>query len=147
METKEEWQQIMANNKLIHEFMGRKPEIEYCIGSKDGDSIRFSPSCHFPESYEQKKECERWLQDNNGKSHAKDDVMLKLENYPFYNNNWNELMPVISKIADLGMGSMGELRHEAFAVCSLQICINMDIAYKAVVGFVSWYKERYPQQG
>jgi hypothetical protein len=137
----------MANNKLIHEFMGMKPEIEYCIGSKDGERIRFSPSYHFPEAYEQKKECEGWLERNKNTDYAKDDVMLKLENYPFYNNNWNELMPVISKIQDLGVGSFLELRDWAFKVCNLRICINIDSAYRTVVGFVSWYKDRCQRQG
>ncbi len=164
----EDWKQLQANNKLIHEFMERQPEIEYCIGAKDGSSIRYSPSqCYFDSAYTQKKECERWLNENNGKPQAKDQAVLKLENYPYYNKDWNLLMEVIEKIQTTAHVNIRVgyccISRKFIDKMSFAKAHNMDTTdvpllgesnslgfignvYEAVLQFINWYNnEKSPK--
>lgn len=153
----EDYKKIIANNKLIHEFMGRKPEIEYCIGSKDGSSFRYSPSnIGFDWPPSQKAECERWLKENEPKGYAEDQAMLTLENYPYYDQDWNKLMEVIDKIRDKGMSidiitfhfSEKHNQTNGTRICGKDrnpFVFNenendlKNTVYLSVLGFIDWY--------
>lgn len=97
---------IKEGNKLIAEFMGRTPEIEYSVSN--GESICYSPKQvgnYYPYWQSQKNECERWLKEMKEKYPHNWVVKgnykpTKYEWFPFYENDWRELMPVIEKIVN-----------------------------------------------
>lgn len=89
------WKQILAINKIIGECIGKKAEIEYCVGDKAGTSYSYSPKnvgnyFRYPE--QQKEECERWVKEQAEKYQNTDYAVVKLENWPRYDAHIDELM-------------------------------------------------------
>ena len=96
---------IEEGNKLIHSFMGRKPEEEYYVGN--GESICYSPGNmkeYYPMAFQQKKACDDWLAGLKPDSWPIQQgyKTMKCLNYPYYNSNWNVLMEVVEKLCDMG---------------------------------------------
>jgi hypothetical protein len=101
--TKEQIQQIEEGNRLIAAFMEVAPEIEYCVGSKEKDSICYSPKlCYFDTPYRQEIECERFLREQatkypNGWVTKEGYTTIKFEWFPRYDKDWNALIPACHK--------------------------------------------------
>lgn len=153
METKENWSRVIESNKLIHEFMRLEPEIEYCIMSNDETAIRYSPkNIGFYNSYQQKVECEKYMEERkNGYMYMPMDKYKigTLKNYPYYNNNWNELIKVIEKIEEGDFGfKMCRKVVEVYRDSTKELILKvkeknrLESAYKAVVEFIMWQKNR-----
>lgn len=89
------WRQILAINKIIGTFIGQKPEIEYCVGAKDGTSYTYSPKnvgTYFTRPDQQKEESERWVKEQSEKYNNNTYAVIKQEHYPSYERDYNELM-------------------------------------------------------
>jgi hypothetical protein len=157
--------ETIQGNKLIAEFMGTEPEVEYCVGHKEKQTICYSPkqTDYFPSAGMQKAECERYLKEQrerypNGWVTKEGYETLRYEWYPRYNASWNELMPVVEKIEslqyDCGFGPVnfpvhistdkvviGEHYYSDFAdVTNDQPKITA--TWLTVVDFIQWYNEQ-----
>jgi hypothetical protein len=87
-----------------------------------------------------------WVQ-QGGKPHWPPDIV-------FYESNWNMLMPVVEKIAEMHSNSFNydpELiakgifpeDNDYLDVITLPVSTKIEIVYKAVVGFIKWYQIEY----
>lgn len=129
---------LIANNKLIHEFMGLKPEIEYHVGSVDGKSIRYMPSQqYFPTAPCQKQECKRFLLEQIKNGWGDGCAVIKTENYPYYNNSWDLLMPVVKAIGDLCAEKSNRSMWKDIVDIALAT-VDFKLTYKYTVDYIVW---------
>lgn len=155
----------IEGNKIIAEFMETPPEIEYCVATED--SICYSPKQvdnYFPYWQVQKKECERWLKEQNEKYPdgwvTKGGYgVKKYEWFPFYDKSWDALMPVVEKINSISVGDMwfrfrieptqayiSFYAHGGMSVPMREPSIfvggkekMMEAIYECVIQFIQWF--------
>jgi hypothetical protein len=96
------WKNILEMNILIGKTLSFTPKEEYVVGTEG--SICFSP-CNIDIDYpmHQKLEAERWLKDNlerypDGRVAKEGCTVRKLEHYPQFHQDWNELIEAIKRI-------------------------------------------------
>ena len=68
-------------------IIAAKPEITYRIADKDGN---------YCIEFHSRYEADKYFEENKHYKRFKDYSVQKHEQYPFYNQNWNELMKVVS---------------------------------------------------
>lgn len=118
-------------NKLIADFMGHLPTVEYYVGK--GQSSCYNPSQvgeYYPTAASQKAECERWLKAQkqdypNGWVTKEGYEVKKMEWYKLYHSDWRELMPVVEKIEDSG----GDFLPYWVNICGVGCRIHNQIDY------------------
>lgn len=63
-----------------------------------------------------------------------------------YHTSWDWLMPVVEKIAEMGMSGYEdnniELVEQGGKVAGLQVCMGIERVYQAVVEFIKWYNQQ-----
>jgi len=66
--------------------------------------------------------------------------------YGYYDMDWNNLMPVVEKIAIMGMEAelpdARDLGNEAAKVATIQVCCNIKTVWIAAVDFIKWYNSQ-----
>lgn len=139
---------LKANNEKIGRFMGLEPEIEYSVGSED--AYTYNPKqIGYSWPPEQKRECERWLKEmpqlvEQGYFVRRD------ERWPYFHQNWNELIKVIERIELVG--AIVEIWLSLSRGCKIMIPKNdpviiasdeninlTDAVYNSVLQFIDWY--------
>lgn len=95
------WKKIREANEIIGIYLDFKPEISYAVGDDKG--YCYNPSkWEFPNEHSQKSEAERWLNEQitnypNGWV-AKDGYkVIKIERYPHFDQDWNELIEALKR--------------------------------------------------
>jgi hypothetical protein len=155
--------ETIQGNKLIAEFMGTEPEVEYCVGHKKKQTICYSPkqTDYFPSSGMQKAECERYLKEQrekypNGWVTKEGYETLRDEWYPRYHASWNELMPVVQKIEAIESDDFfGEKVRFPVTIASDKVeigyhyysnfadvteeCPKIVALWTVIVDFIQWY--------
>ncbi len=92
-------------NKLIAEFMGHLPRVEFAVGKDDW--ICYSPANvtgYYTTPQSQEKECERWIANQNSEYPDSDLANCQVRKFEWYRNyhlNWQDLMEVWIQIANL----------------------------------------------
>ena len=100
LEEKIGWKKIMTLNKKLGQFIGIKPKIHWGVGN--GKSYCYTPDQrYFNHPILQKNECEKFLREQkenypDGWVTKENHRAIEIKTYPFFNENWNELMKVIS---------------------------------------------------
>lgn len=128
-------EEIIANNKLIAEFMGHKTirinvPFEYEIGEEMPTSGR---------------ECK-------GVVDAMEEVQTEIDegivsgcdlfmDAAEYHTSWDMLMPVVSKVNDLYYDELDEYSELALIVRDAVKDASLQGTYDAVVEFIKWYNE------
>lgn len=100
------WEKLCNFNEQIGKFIGYKPKIRYAVG--DGDSYCYNPDERYffaPEL--QKQECIRWLKEQKERYPdgwvTKDGYKpVKIETYPQYHRDWNDLIDVVQFLKNAG---------------------------------------------
>jgi hypothetical protein len=126
--TDKNWKEIIAFNKVLALAMDIKPEIEYCVGNKDGSSVIYSPkqvSESFRHHEQQKEECERWMDDLTARFGINDYATIKRENYPRYDCNAEELMKLLDWL-ETEMEAMVRYEYNP----NLKRCLVVIFSYK-----------------
>lgn len=104
------WDKIMDFNIQIGKFIAEIPEISYRIADRDGNyCIEFHSQKDAEKYYDENKHYKRFFYYS----------VQKHEQYPFYDQNWNELMKAVAFL------------HES----NVQVIISheIDVTYKRVL--------------
>lgn len=100
------WENIKEGNKTIGIALNFKPHTTYAVGDDDG--YCYSPdNNHFSDENSQKREAERWLNEQITKypdGHVARDgyKVIKFETYPSFHRDWNELIEALKRIEKQG---------------------------------------------
>lgn len=62
----------------------------------------------------------------------------KTSNSFFYDDSWDQLMPVMEKIAK----KYDETHLQVRPICELTIFARIDLVYESVVDFIKWYNSQ-----
>jgi len=112
----------IENNSLIAHFMGCDKIVDYGrVYFKGGFIDDFSELINHNKS----ETFNGFIRDKELKFHS----------------DWNWLKPVIDNIAEVGMYSGGEINERANIVCTLNLCIGINVAYLRTVEFIKWFND------
>lgn len=152
----EDYKLIEANNKLINEFLGREPKISYVVGTKD--AICYDASTFTDYAPSQKEYCERFLKEQHDRypdgwvTKGGYDVM-KLESFPNYQSDWNELMTAGKKAYDVCQTQDRPNVNACNNLDWLETTISCHIreyerekAYTAIIEFIVAYNQNKSQE-
>ena len=102
------WKTIISKNETIGKFLEFTPRVEYAV-CKD-NACCYSPSNvdnYFPTEHSQKVECERYLKEQaerfpNGWVTKDGYQTTRLEYYPQFHNDWNNLIEAVKRLKAKG---------------------------------------------
>lgn len=148
---------IAEGNKIIAEYEGRAPEIEYWVAHPTEDSICYSPKNvggYFRTPYEQKRECDRWLAEQKKDFPqgwvTKGGYVTKEKTWwPRYDEDWNLIIKVIDDIYysrrfNTGVQSSEISSKPVRLYANIKAgLLNLSIRQtrEAVIHFIQWYNE------
>ena len=119
------WKEILANDKLMAEFIGVKPEIEYSVGDDEG--YCYSPkNVGFSWPGEQKAECERWLKEHGHLKHFKGYSAIKQEHYPRYHCDLNALFDLMIVLQKKHFIQVKYQNYPIVGKHSVSVCVEDD---------------------